>query len=554
MSSFTNRRRFLAFLSSVGLLGTAFPRALWGLARQEKAVTKEMISAAEALSGLSFTSEEREMMVRGLGRNRQQFVRLRKIPVGPEVSPALVFLPDHGHGESVVRRGTLPVVASAPKISSETDLAFATVGELGALLRARKVTAVDLARLSLKRLKAFDPKLKCVITLTEKLALEQAARADKELAAGKIRGPLHGIPWGAKDLLDTKGIATTWGAEPFKDRIATEDATVVQKLAAAGAVLTAKLTLGALAMGDQWFGGRTRNPWNPEQGSSGSSAGPAAAVAAGLLPFAIGSETLGSIVSPCTRCGATGLRPTFGRVSRHGAMALSWTMDKIGPIARSAEDCALVLDAISGADGRDDTALDRALDWDFEARIKDLRFGLVEASGGSNAAYEAVLKKLRGLGARLKPVKLPDYRSRDLMIILHAEAACAFDDITRDGQVQKLVAQNPRSWPNSFRRARFIPAVEYLRASRVRTLVMKEMARVMDGLDVLVAPGRSTLTVTNLTGHPAVVMPNGFREGIGTPTSITFVGSLFGEAKLVAAAAAWQAATGFHKKRPPLTG
>jgi len=396
-----------------------------------------------------------------------------------------------------------------------------------------------------------------VVTLTEDLALEQARRADEEIARGRYRGPLHGIPWGAKDLLAEDCCRTTWGAKPYEDQVIEEDATVVRKLEEAGAVLVAKLSLGALAMGDVWFGGRTRNPWNLEQGSSGSSAGSAAATVAGLVGFSIGSETLGSIVSPSTRCGATGLRPTFGRVSRHGAMALSWTMDKLGPICRSAEDCAIVFHHIHGADGRDPTARTLPFNWDPERKISELRIGIVESA--FNSDYETKefdqrsLEVLRSLGARFVPVELPDqYPVQALRIILNAEAAAAFDDLTRSNRDDLMVRQDAGAWPNTFRRSRFIPAVEYIQANRVRTLLMEAMERTMAGIDVLVAPtfGGNQLLITNLTGHPAVVVPNGFREN-GTPTSITFIGKLFGEAEALAVAKAYQDATDFHLRRPP---
>lgn len=410
----------------------------------------------------------------------------------------------------------------------------------------------------LDRLRAYGQKLECVITLTEELAMTQARRADAELARGGYRGPLHGIPWGAKDLLAEDSYRTTWGAKPFEDQVIPYDATVVRRLEEAGAILVAKLTLGALAWGDVWYGGQTRNPWNLEQGSSGSSAGSASATVAGLVGFSIGSETLGSIVSPSTRCGATGLRPTFGRVSRHGAMALSWSMDKLGPICRTVEDCALVFDAIHGADGKDPTARDLPFTWDPGTRLADLRVGYFRAAFEADHDWkpfdDAALETLRSLGANLIPVDLPTdaFPLDALRIILNVEAAAAFDDLTRSGRDDLLVRQIRRAWPNVFRQSRLIPAVEYLQANRVRTMLMGSMRAAMDGIDLFVTPsfGGGVLLLTNLTGHPAVTLPNGFRDD-GTPVSLSFVGNLYEEGILLAAAKAYQDATGFHLHHPP---
>jgi Asp-tRNA(Asn)/Glu-tRNA(Gln) amidotransferase A subunit family amidase len=395
-----------------------------------------------------------------------------------------------------------------------------------------------------------------VITLTEDLALEQAARADAEIAAGKYRGPLHGIPYGAKDLLAVPGYRTTWGAAPYQEQRIDDTATVVRKLEEAGAVLVAKLTLGALAWGDVWYGGQTRNPWNLEQGSSGSSAGSAAAVSAGLVPFALGTETWGSIVSPCTRVGVTGLRPTFGRVSRAGAMALSWSMDKIGPICRSVEDCAMVFEAIRGSDGLDQAVVDAPFPYEPNVDLTALRIGYTEALFAEE--YEgreldlAALDVLRGLGIDLLPIDLPAYPVADLAFILSAEAAAAFDALTRSGDDDLMVRQVRHAWPNVFRASRLIPAVEYLQANRVRYLVIQAMAKLMSQVDVYVAPsfGGDNLLLTNLTGHPCVVVPNGLREP-NAPHSISFIGDLFDEAAVLAVAKAYQDATNFHRQHPP---
>jgi Asp-tRNA(Asn)/Glu-tRNA(Gln) amidotransferase A subunit family amidase len=416
---------------------------------------------------------------------------------------------------------------------------------------------MQLTKLALERLKKFDPQLHCVITLTEDLALEQAARADAEIASGKYRGPLHGIPYGAKDLLAVAGYKTTWGAMPFKDQVLDYDATVIRKLSDAGAVLVAKLSLGALAWGDVWYADTTRNPWNPEQGSSGSSAGSAAAVSAGLVPFAIGSETWGSIVSPSDRCGATGLRPTYGRVSRTGAMALSWSMDKLGPICRTAEDCALVFDVIRGADGTDRSVFDPAFNYRSDIDPARLRIGYLKTDFENDSTYKeqnlATLQKLREMGIELIETELPDMPVDAMQIILSAEAAAAFDELTRSNRDDLLQRQIRNSWPNVFRASRFIPAVEYIQANRLRTMLIDRMDEVMKDVDVYVSPSfeGDNLLLTNLTGHPCVVLPNGFNED-GEPTSITFIGRLYDEATLIAVAKKYQDATDFHEKHPPL--
>jgi Asp-tRNA(Asn)/Glu-tRNA(Gln) amidotransferase A subunit family amidase len=406
-----------------------------------------------------------------------------------------------------------------------------------------------LTKLSLQRLKRYDDLLKCVVTLTDDLALKQAEKADREIAAGRYRGPLHGIPWGAKDIISWPGYKTTWGAGHFQDQSFDTKATVARRLEEAGAVLVAKLTVGSLALGDQWFGGMTRNPWNPEEGSSGSSAGSTAAVVAGLVGFAIGSETLGSIVSPCRRCSASGLRPTFGRVSRYGCMTLSWSMDKLGPIARSVEDCALVFAAIHGADGQDPAAVDRPFAWPPPRDLRTLRVGYVE--GRRPVAEREELTILRDLGVQLVPIKLPeDLPVSALGFILSTEAAAAFDDITRQG-----VSEGLGLWPQTFREKRFVPAVDYIRANRLRTQLMRAMDEVMRAVDLYVGGTRLELLTTNLTGHPTAVLPHGTRKtkaGLETPTAVTFTGRLYGETELLAVAHAFQQATGHHLRRPPM--
>ncbi len=531
--------------------------------------SRDVLREAEKLVGLEFTDAERDLMLEDLQELSRNYSKLREVELPNSVPPAFRFDPHPV--------GTLPPSESAPKGTSRhlstaqeidrpddlEELAFLPLTELSSLVRRGAVRSVELTEMYLGRLRRLDPTLHCVITLTEELALDQAERADREIGAGHYRGLLHGIPWGAKDLLSAAGYPTTWGAMPHKDQVLTEDATVVQRLEEAGAVLVAKLSLGALAWGDVWFGGKTRNPWNTEQGSSGSSAGPAAATAAGLVGFSIGSETWGSIVSPATRCGVTGLRPTFGRVSRHGAMALSWTMDKLGPMCRTAEDCAHVLEAIAGADGKDATAVDRPFGWRSEIEPRELRLGFTKSlfeeppeEEDQKEAWEhdqQTLETLRELGFELRPIELPDLPVDALSFILNAEAAAAFDELTRSGRDDLLVRQERRAWPNVFRQARLIPAVEYIQANRVRALLIEQMAEIFSRIDLYVAPsfGGDNLLLTNMTGHPALVMPNGFAQD-GTPTSISFTGRLYGESELVAVGRAFQQATSFHLRHPPV--
>lgn len=558
-----DRRAFMAYFAGAGLAGTLLPGVLWAKVQEAGVVTREILTDAERVAGLSFTDEERDMMLRGLDGNLKAYEALRQVEIPNAVPPAVMFDP-------MLPGRSYPTERRPFRMTRETglvrparleDVAFWPVTRLSELIRTRQVTAVELTEMYLGRLREHGPRLECVITLTEDLALRQARRADEELARGRYRGPLHGIPWGAKDLLSARGYPTTWGAQPYATQVLDEDATVVRRLEEAGAVLVAKLTLGALAMGDYWFDGRTRNPWNLEQGSSGSSAGSAAATVAGLVGFAIGSETLGSIVSPATRCGASGLRPTFGRVSRAGAMALSWTMDKLGPLCRSAEDCALVLAAIHGSDGVDPTARSVPFNWDAGEDLSSLRIGYFAsafaAERQNQAADAAVLDTLRGLGADLVPVELPDaFPLGSLRIILNAEAGAAFDALTRSGQDDLLVRQTPGSWPNSFRTSRMIPAVEYLQANRVRTMVMGALDAALEGIDAFVTPSygggsdNGVLLMTNLTGHPAAVVPNGFTEE-GTPVSISVVGQLWADSACLRVAKAFQDATDHHQRMPP---
>ncbi len=524
-----------------------------------KKIGIEHVAHAEKLIGLTFTDAQRDSMLDNLNRFLRNYQTIRSVPLPNHVPPAIDFnpIPVGFVFEKSKRPFKMSSYKGVKRPSNLEDVAFWSVGQLAELIRTKQVSSLELTTMYLNRLKKYGPKLECVVTLTEELALRQAKRADAELAAGKYRGPLHGIPYGAKDLLATKGYPTTWGAPPYKNQIIDEDATVIKKLEEAGAVLVAKLTMGSLALGDIWFGGMTRNPWNYKQGSSGSSAGSASATAAGLVGFSIGTETWGSIVSPSTRCGTTGLRPTYGRVSRTGAMALSWSMDKIGPICRTVEDCAIVFNAIYGPDGKDQMLYDAPFNYDPKVDLRKIRIGYLkmefDSAHANKANNDSVLAVLQRLGASLIPIELPKLPISELSFILSSEAAAAFDELTRSKRDSLLVRQGKGGWPNTFRSARFIPAVEYLQANRVRYLLVQEMEKIMKDLDVYVCPtfGGNNLLLTNLTGHPAVVLPNGFTNE-GTPTSITFHGKLFGEATLLAVAKAYQDATTYHLKHPTL--
>ena len=575
-----DRRAFMAYFSALGLTGTAFPGALYAEAQHrrppsdeeprpdEEPITTEMIAAAEKVAGLQFTAEERQMMVEDLKENLEQYAALRKLDLPNGVPPAVVFDPRLGGAPLPDGEASLqwePQRVDRP--ASDEDLAFMTVAELAFLLREQQVTSAELTALYLARLKRYDPALKAVVTLTEDRARREAARADEEISSGNWRGPLHGVPYGAKDLLAVEGYPTTWGAAPYKEQTLDATAAVVEKLEAAGAVLVAKLALGALAWGDVWFGGTTKNPWNTEQGSSGSSAGPGAAVAAGLVGFAIGSETLGSIVSPATRTGVTGHRPTFGAVSRHGAMTLAWTLDKLGPMARSAEDCALVFEAIRGADPRDPASVAMPFPYDESAGLGGLRVGYLKAAFeedyANKAADQQTLEVVRGLDVELRPVRLPQGLPVEAMLTtLSVEAAAAFDALTRSGRDDLMVRQEKNAWPHTFRTARLVPAVEHVQMERARTLLMRQTAEAVRDVDVFIAPsfGGQVLQITNLTGHPCVGVPNVFRPAEDQPTgsprrqpgSISFIGGLYQDAAALTLARAYQQATDFHRRRPPI--
>ncbi len=522
-------------------------------------IKSDKVEAAEILMGLKFIPAERDSMLDALKEYHICYDSLRTVKISNDIPPAITFnpIPEGFKFMNEKKPIKLSPIQGIEVPNNFDDLAFYSVRELGELLRTKRLTSIRLTRFCLDRLKKYDPMLHCLITLTENLALQQAAKADSEIAAGKYRGPLHGIPFGAKDLLAAEGYKTTWGSTPFENQSFDKDATVIKKLAGAGAVLVAKLSMGELAWGDVWFGGTTRNPWDTSEGSSGSSAGSASAVSAGLVPFAIGTETWGSIVSPSTRCGTTGLRPTYGRVSRTGAMALSWSMDKIGAICRTVEDCAIVFSVIAGPDGVDQTLYDMPFNYSPQINLAKLKIGYLKSDFSKDTTNpinnQATLTQFQKMGVKLIPIELPRYPIDAMSFILSAEAAAAFDDLTRSGRDSLMARQVKDAWPNVFRSSRFIPAVEYIQANRFRYIMIQEMARLMDSIDVYIAPPfeGNNLLLTNLTGHPSVVLPNGF-DSKNHPTSVTFVGRLFDEATLLAVAKAYQDATEFHLKHPKL--
>jgi Asp-tRNA(Asn)/Glu-tRNA(Gln) amidotransferase A subunit family amidase len=556
------RRAFLARCGALGVGSTLFPGVLWAKVAAGEEITDATIVAAAEVAGVTFSDEERALMLDGLKRQTGQLAALHAIRIDNAVAPAMIFNP-LPRPDAVPKGPQRAVVMSRqparPRPATLESLAYAPLTELADLVRRKQVTSVELTTMYLDRLARLDPQLLCVTTLTRERALAKARAADAEIAAGRYKGPLHGIPWGAKDLLAVKGHPTTWGTAPYREQMLDYDATVVQRLDAAGAVLIAKLTLGELAQGDRWYGGMTRNPWKLDQGASGSSAGPGSATAAGCVGFSIGSETLGSISSPSTRNGVTGLRPTFGRVPRTGAMALSWSMDKLGPMCRSVEDCALVFAALHGPDGQDATVHAAPFNWDGNAPLRGLRVGYIQSAfdaplerHATKPFDDAALAVLRGLGLELIPVEIPDANYNAMRIILTAEAGAAFDELTRSGRVREMVQQGAGAWPNTFRTARLIPAVDYLNANRVRTMAIQQWDALMQRVDVIVAPTNGAqLTATNLTGHPAVILPHGFRED-GTPVSITFLGRLFGEEAMLRVAHAYQKATTHHLRHPEL--
>lgn len=532
------------------------------IANGQDTITRADINAAAKVIGLQFTPAEIDSMYGDVKTVREDYNNMRKYHLANSVSMSLAHSPViAGMKFNTVQlpiNWNIPANVSMPK--NRNDLAYYSIPQLASLVKTKEITSVELTRFFIDRLKQFSDTLQCVVSFTEDIAMQQAKQADQEIAAGKYKGPLHGIPYGLKDLFSVKGTKTTWGAEPYKNQAIEEDAFVYTKLKNAGAVLIAKFTLGALAMGDYWFGGRTKNPWNLEYGSSGSSAGSASATAAGLVPFAIGTETWGSIISPASTCGVTGLRPTFGTISRSGAMALSWSLDKIGPICRSAEDAAIVFNYIRGTDGNDASAVKMPFNYTGKNDWSKLKIGYAKnyfdkLDTASNDFK--VLDVYQKLGAKLIPVTFPDstvYNFDMMGIIIGAESAAAFDEFTRGNEDDMMTRQMRYDWPNAFRGSRLIPAVEYINANRHRSILMQTVNKFFEEYDVIICPtrgSRNQSAITNLTGHPAICLPDGFSR-TKSPTSITLLGKLYGEATLLAVAKAFQDATNWDEMHPQM--
>jgi len=567
-STVAGRRRFLKAVPAAVAAGVAVGRT----ARPAGAATisKDTLTCAESINGVTFSSAEHDLLIGNVSANFENYEALRTVVVDDDVDPAFLF-------EPYVRPSRMPpagahaaphakLTIDRPQFSArpaDEELAFLPLTALASLVETRRISSSDLTELYLARLKRHGGTLQCVVTLTEDLARAQAAAADREIRAGRYRGPLHGIPYGIKDLFATKNIRTTWGANPYKDRVPTIDATAVERMRDAGAVLLAKLTTGELAIGDVWFGGKTRNPWDVSRGSGGSSAGPASATAAGLVGFAIGTETGGSVIQPAQTCGVVGLRPTYGRSSRYGCMTLRWTMDKVGAIARGVEDCAVVLNALYGPDGKDRTVADIAFNWKRRTAIGDATIGVVpeefeRAQGGADARarwteeqplLQAAIEALRKAGATIKPVAFPALHAPAIYAILNAEAGAAFDDLVRAGRVGELTGKGANDRANQLRASRFIPAVEYLRAQRIRALLGRQMEDVFDRCDAILTPSTSpSVTITNLTGHPAVTINAGFAGGL--PVGVMLTGRCYDEATLLAIALAYEKARGPLPQRP----
>jgi Asp-tRNA(Asn)/Glu-tRNA(Gln) amidotransferase A subunit family amidase len=531
------------------------------LSFSQDTLTIKDLAAAEKVIGLQFKPSERDSLFPDVKNTIKEYGKMRQfnldnsIPLSIWQSPVLPGMKFNYKQNEVI--WNIPTNILLPK--NKNELAFYSIMQLASLIKNKKISSVELTTFFINRLKIFGDTLQCVISLTEDIAMKEAQQADKEIAAGKYRGPLHGIPYGLKDLFAVKGTKTTWGAEPFKNQVIDEDAYVYTKLKKAGAVLIAKFTLGALAMGDYWYGGRTKNPWNLKRGSSGSSAGSTAATVAGLVPFAIGTETWGSIISPATNCGATGLRPTFGSISRSGAMALSYSLDKAGPICRSAEDAAIVFNYLHGTDGKDQAAVDMPFNYTGKVDFSKIKIAYAKYyfNHGDTLGNELkVLDVYRKLGAQLIPVDFPDsavYNFDIMSIIISAECAAQFDEFTRGELDDMMTRQGKNDWPNQFRSARFIPAVEYINAYRHRYLLMLKVNEVISKYDVFICPtyGGNQVAITNLTGHPALCFPTGFNKN-KLPTNITLVGNLYSEATMLAVAKAFQDATDFDKQHPEL--
>lgn len=522
--------------------------------------SKKDVRKAQKVIGVDFSKNAIDTMYRYLGRNQAGYDSSRIYAIDKEVFPALLFDP-HPNG-FIIPKKQIPnnweIIKQVPLPANKEAIAFYNIPQLAALLQSRQITVEELVKIYINRIKKYDRTLQAVTTLTEGRALAQAKKVDAEIAAGNYKGLLHGIPYGTKDLMAVKGYKTTWGAAPYKNQMIDYTASVIEKLDEAGAILIAKLSSGALARGDIWYGGKTKNPWDITQGASGSSAGPGAATAAGLVAFSLGTETLGSIVSPATRCGLTGLRPTYGRVTRYGVMSLSWSMDKVGPMCRSAADCAIVFEAIHGTDGKDRTVTDAAFNYAVNIDLKKLKVGYLKEYFDKDTSVigdnnRTTLVTLKGMGLNLEAVNFPkDFPYAVFDVILRAEAGTFFDELVRSEEVDKMVQQDYRSRANSLRQARFIPAVEYLQANRHRKVLIERMHEIFQHYDVIIAPtfGGRQLLITNLTGHPAIALPNGFDKK-GRPMSITLLGNLYDEGVLLAIAKQFQDRTNFEEIHPP---
>lgn len=566
-----HRRSFFLSCAAAGVT-TSLTEALWTEAQAATpplapmaladasprgAITVEMLKAAEALVGVEYTDEQRMLMLERIESNLHSYDAIRMVDIPNDVAPPFQFNPVlAGRTASARTRPAGAPTHTRPVVrrpATNAELAYLTVLELAELIRTRRLGCTELTELYLRRLKRYDPELRCVVNLTEERALTQAAAADRELAAGKYRGPLHGIPYGVKDVLAVPGYPTTWGAKVYADRVIDTTATVVKRLDAAGAILVAKLSMGELGLNDTWYGGQTMNPWSPTEGSTGSSAGSAVAVSAGLVAFAIAEETMGSIVTPAARTGVTGLRPTFGRVSRHGAMTLSWSLDKLGPMARQVEDCAVVLEAIAGPDGKDPSVTNVPFNWDPSRSLSGIRVGYFkwafENPHDTQARDFAALDALRKLGVKPVPVELPTDLPVNAALIVRVEAAAALDEVARAQGLESLAVQDGNGWPTIIRSDQFVPAVQYVQANRIRTLLMRHMEQVFSSVDVFITPTFGVLPITDLTGYPCVVAPNGLTRD-GLPESISFIGRLYGESSLCCVARAWQDMTRFHRLKP----
>jgi Asp-tRNA(Asn)/Glu-tRNA(Gln) amidotransferase A subunit family amidase len=589
------RRRFLAQCSSLGLGGTLLPGVLWAEVQRSGAsqITMEMLQHSLVMAGLTFSDADQKTMLDAVNQNLTRFAELREIHIPNDVSPPFHFsalVPG-----MTVNRARQPFRMSTPSVKRPAhleDMAFWPVVQLAQLIKTRQATSTELTQMYLARLLRYNPTLNCAVTIVDDLALAQARQADADIAAGKYKGPLHGIPWGAKDIIAVKGYKTTWGSGAFKDQMIDSDASIVSMLREAGAVLVAKLTTGEIAQGDRWFGGQTKSPWDPTQGSGGSSAGPGSATAAGLVAFAIGTETSGSILGPSARCGVTGLRPTLGRISRDGVMALSWTQDRLGPMCRYAEDCALVMSVIARPDNRDMSVVDIPFNWDAQLDVRKLRVGYLKAAFDENpdpvgrANQQQTLDALTKLGVKLLTVEVPDFTT-DVSAI-NVESATFFDEFMRSGRDKDLTNLGRA---NGWKGARVLPAVDYLQAQRIRMMMMMKLADATAHVDVYLGPGNAGgggggrggaggagagaagagaaaggegggprrqgpgqrhSAMANLATYPAVAVPNGFNAS-GQPTSLTFFARPFGETELLAVVKAYQDATGFHLKHPQLS-